>query len=81
MKLKVRIHEVARSRGLTTPYQLQKLTGLSPTNASKIYNNDIVQISIETLGKLCDALDCEPSDLFVRPKSVSRSSSRPKNPG
>lgn len=78
MKLKIRIHEVAKSRGLTTAYQLQKLTGLAPSNAAKIYNNDIVQISIATLSKLCDALDCEPSDLFVRAKPTSPSSSRPK---
>lgn len=70
MKLKIRIHEVAKSRGLTTAYQLQKLTGLAPSNAAKIYRNDIVQISIETLSKLCDVLDCDPSDLFVRPKAA-----------
>jgi len=81
MKLKVRIREVAKSRGLTTAYQLQKLTGLAPSNAAKIYNNDIVQISVATLSKLCDVLDCEPSDLFVRSKPVSRSTSRPKNHG
>ena len=71
MKLKIRIHEVAKSRGLTTAYQLQKLAGLTAPNAYKIFNNNIVQISIETLGKLCDVLDCEPSDLFVRPKAAS----------
>ena len=51
-----------------TAYQLQKRANLSPSNAANLYHNNIVQISIETLGKLCEALDCEPNDLFVRSK-------------
>ena len=69
MGIKVRIREIAESRGITTAYQLQKLAKLSPSNASRLFNNKIVQISIRTLGKLCDVLDCEPNDLFVWPNS------------
>lgn len=72
MKLEIKIREVAKSRGINTAYRLQKLAELSPSNASKLYRNDIVQISIETLGKLCEVLNCEPNDLFVKPKPVSR---------
>jgi DNA-binding Xre family transcriptional regulator len=67
MKLKINIREVAENKGIKTAYQLQKRVGLSPSNAAKLYNNDIVQISIETLGKLCHVLECEPSDLFIVP--------------
>ncbi|MDQ3816452.1 MAG: helix-turn-helix transcriptional regulator [Acidobacteriota bacterium] len=76
MKLQVRIKEVAQSRGIKTAYQLQKAVGLSPSNAAKIFRNDIVQISIETMGKLCEVLNCEPSDLFVKPKTAKRSKSK-----
>ncbi len=69
MKIKVKIREVAESRGIKTAYQLQKKARLSPSNASRLFNNKIVQISVETLGKLCDVLDCEPNDLFVTKKS------------
>ena len=65
MKLKVNIRQVAESRGINNPYQLQKKADLSPSNAAKLYNNNIVQISVETLGKLCEALDCTPNDLFL----------------
>ncbi len=64
MKPIINIRQVAESRGINNPYQLQKKADLSPSNAAKLFNNNIVQISVETLGKLCKALDCEPNDLF-----------------
>lgn len=64
MKIKVKIKEIAQSKGIKNPYQLQKKAHLSPTNARNLFNNEITLISIETLGKLCEALDCEPNDLF-----------------
>jgi putative transcriptional regulator len=72
MKLQVRIREVAQSRGVKTAYQLQKKVKLSPSNAAKLYRNDIVQISIETLGKLCTVLNCTPNDLLVPSKTKTR---------
>ena len=74
MEVTINIQKVANSRGIKTAYQLQKKAELSPSNASRLYNNNIVQISIDTLGKLCDVLDCEPNDLFVVKKSK-----KPKN--
>jgi len=67
MKVKINIRAIAKRQGVKTAYQLQKRAGLSPSNAAKLYRNDIVQISIATLGKLCETLDCEPSDLFKIP--------------
>lgn len=69
MKITVKIREVAESRGIKTAYQLQKKVSLSPSNAANLFNNDITLISIETLGKLCTALECEPNDLFKIPNS------------
>ncbi len=68
MNIKINIREIAEEKGIKTAYQLQKKARLSPSNASRLFNNKIVQISVETLGKLCDVLDCEPSDLFKRDK-------------
>ncbi len=65
MKLEIKIREIAESRNIKTAYQLQKKAELSPSNAAKLYKNDIVQISIKTLGKLCEVLECNPNDLFV----------------
>lgn len=60
----VRIKEEALKRGITTAYQLQKLTGAQPSLAAKWYRNDLKSIGIETLNTLCNALNCEPNDLL-----------------
>ena len=73
MGITINIRETAEKRGIKTAYRLQKRAGLSPSNASRLFNNNIVQISIDTLGKLCDVLDCEPNDLFVVDKSQKKS--------
>jgi DNA-binding Xre family transcriptional regulator len=63
--IKVNIREVAKSRGITTAYQLMKKTGVQPNLAYKWYDNDLKSIAIESLNTLCVALDCLPSDLLV----------------
>lgn len=62
--VKVRIKEMAQKRGLTTAYQLQKITGAQPNLAAKWYRNDLKSIGIDTLNTLCKALNCTPSDLL-----------------
>lgn len=64
--IKVSIKEMAEKRGITTSYQLMKATGVQPSQAAKWYRNDLKSIGIDTLDLLCEALDCEPSDLLVR---------------
>ncbi len=65
MKIKLNIKKIAKDRGIKTAYRLQRQANLSPSNASRLYNDDIKQISLDTLGKLCEALECEPSDILV----------------
>jgi len=62
--IKIRIREVAESRGITTAYQLQKLTGVQATVAAKWYKNDLKLIAIESIDLLCKKLDCTPNDLL-----------------
>lgn len=64
--LKVKIKEVAESRGVKTAYQLQKKVNLVPSVAARLWNNDFKQISVKTLDKLCTALNANASDFFVR---------------
>ncbi len=78
MRLKIRIREVAQSRGIKTAYQLQKRADLKPSTASRLYRNQVSQITLETLDKLLTALDCEASDLFVRPKGAGRAKAKDK---
>lgn len=76
MKLQIRIREVAQSRGLKTAYQLQRRADLAPSTAARLYKNSVSLITLETLEKLCDALDCDAGELFVRTKRSSRSKIR-----
>lgn len=62
--IKIRIREVAESKGIKTAYQLQKLTGVQATVAAKWFKNDLKLIGIESLDLLCRKLECEPNDLL-----------------
>lgn len=46
-------------------YWLSKQTGISQNNISKIYNGETVNIRLDTINKLCNALECDPGDLFT----------------
>jgi len=80
MKFQLNIRAVALKRGISNPYQLQIRAALSPSNASRLFNHEVSQISLETLGKLCEALDCKPNNLFkkVRVRSPRKRSPRIK---
>ena len=47
---------------------LHKKTGLSRNTISNLYHDKPVRIDYETIEKLCDALDCSISELFVLDK-------------
>ncbi len=66
--IKIRIREVAEAKGITTAYQLQKLTGVQATVAAKWYKNDLKSIAFDSLDLLCKKLDCKPQDLIAYEK-------------
>jgi putative transcriptional regulator len=49
-----------------TQYWLSKQTGISANNVSKIYNGETVNIRLDTINKLCEALECTPCELFIK---------------
>lgn len=49
-----------------TQYWLSKQTGISANNVSKIYNGETVNIRLDTINKLCKALECTPCELFIK---------------
>jgi putative transcriptional regulator len=49
-----------------TQYWLAKQTGISANNVSKIYNGETVNIRLDTINKLCEALECTPCELFIK---------------
>lgn len=66
MKTQTQIRQLAESRGLTTAYQLQKNAGLSSSMAARLWRDEVEMIALSTIDSLCDALECEPGDLFTR---------------
>jgi DNA-binding Xre family transcriptional regulator len=66
--IQIRIRERCLSRGITTAYQLQKAANLTPPTAYRAFNDKIKQVTMETLDKLCTALDCQPHMLFHHEK-------------
>lgn len=51
-----KLDKVLEERG-KTKYWLSKQTGIDNNTLGKIYNNESKQIKLETLDKICEALD------------------------
>lgn len=64
---KLNVKNLLDSKG-KTQYWLAKQTGISANNIGKIYNGETVNIRLDTINKLCLALDCTPGDLFILDK-------------
>jgi DNA-binding Xre family transcriptional regulator len=82
--MKTKINELSKAVGITTAYQLQKKTDLSPSQAARLYRDEVEAISISVLEKLCDALQTSPNDIFgynepqkVKRPSVPRDTQKP----
>jgi putative transcriptional regulator len=63
---RVRCHldEVLRKRKMTLT-QLAKLTDISLVNLSVLKNDRARAVRFSTLVALCDALECQPGELFT----------------
>jgi DNA-binding Xre family transcriptional regulator len=61
----IKIADIARTKGHSNAYALQKALKCSPSMASKLWKGTFKQIATGTIDRLCDLLDCEPSDLIV----------------
>jgi len=49
-----------------TQADLARKTGIRPTTICDMYNDLAKRINLEHLDLICDALDCEPTDLLTR---------------
>lgn len=62
--IKVKIREVLEKNNIKTAYQLQKLTGFSPSKAANCFKGKWKLANLETLNTLCHFLDCTPNDIL-----------------
>ncbi len=65
MKITLNVRATAITKGIMTPYQLQKAARISASNASKLFNGRSLMISLDTLGRLCEALCSTPNELLT----------------
>ncbi len=49
-----------------TQKRLSQLTGIRPATINEMYHDLLERYSIEHIDKICEVLDCDISDLFVR---------------
>jgi DNA-binding Xre family transcriptional regulator len=77
--INIRVRELAEGRGLRNAHGLQLEAGLASHVAVRLWKGQVERISIETIDRVCEALDCEPGDFIVRVKLESRK--KPKSKG
>ena len=57
----VRLREMMERRGIRSQAELARLTGLSANSISSIAHG---RGRLESIGRICAALDCQPGDLL-----------------
>jgi putative transcriptional regulator len=62
-----KLFKLMKEKGLTT-YEIKKYSIISESTLQSIRHNK--GISTDTIGKLCEALDCQPGDIMEYKKDV-----------
>lgn len=65
--IKFTLDELLKNRDKTR-YWLSKQTNIDNNTLGKIYNNTSSKVNLETLDKICIALDCDISELITYEK-------------
>lgn len=68
--MKIHLKKLLKSRRITQS-QLAKDTGINPRLISKMYNQTIIQIPIESIDLICEYLDITIDQLLVIEKRVN----------
>ncbi len=63
--MKITLKQVRQARNLSQN-KLAQLIGMTLQNVQRIEYGDAKSIPLDTLDKLCEALDCQTGDLLVR---------------
>ena len=66
--IKLRLNELLDERGHTL-YWLWKQTGVRYATIWQMGKGDTVRLTLDTLDRVCEALECQPGDLLVRVES------------
>lgn len=63
--IKFRLNEVLEERGQTL-YWLWKQSGIRYATVWQMGKGNIARVSLESLDRICEVLECQPGDLLVR---------------
>ena len=69
--IQLRLLQVRAERGLTQR-QLAAIAGIRPDTVSALERGESAGIRFDTMAGLCEALDCEPGELFARDRLEHR---------
>jgi putative transcriptional regulator len=77
--IEVKVSELLEERSRTF-YWLAKETGISHTTLWRLKKGKAYEVTLETLDKICQALNCQPGDIlrFVSTRPRRQRSARPK---
>lgn len=62
--VKIHLGKLLADRRMTSE-ELAEKVGIHPNNLSKLRTGEVAFIRLETLAKLCRALQCQPGDLLT----------------
>jgi Predicted transcriptional regulator len=65
--MKVILKDTLKSKNISQ-YQLSKKTGITAANINNLCNGKTTSIQFSMLDKICDAIDCEISDILLHEK-------------
>lgn len=77
LKVRIMVKDLAKRVGIDNPYQLQKILDVSYPTAARLFDGSSEAVYMETVSLLCEVLNCEPGDLFIR---TPRTESTPASP-
>ena len=66
--IRLKIDKYIDSKGITR-YELSKRTGIRFQIVDNYYKNKVVRYDSDILSRICDALDCDVSDLIEYTKN------------
>lgn len=65
MKVKLEIKAMMKRRGYKTQASLAQAAGIHGTRIGSLVHGTVRQINLDTLARLCKALNCKPGDILV----------------
>ena len=63
--VEIKLFEMMGKRNIRSASKLAEMSGLSGEHIRRIINNKVSSVKLDTIIKLCEALECEIEELIV----------------